>query len=114
MFFVVGWDDGIIRAFSPESGKPKFEILDAHHGGVTALATFSTGNVIISGGKEGHVRIWRILQGNLRDGKNTYKTELALSLQEHKAEVTSIKIDSIDQSCISSSDDGSCIIWDLQ
>ena len=35
------------------------------------------------------------------------------AMKEHKGTVTSIKIRNNDMECVSSSSDGSCIIWDL-
>lgn len=106
---ISAWDDGRIRAFYPESGKPMYTIEDAHPGGVSALAT-SQDNTIISGGKEGKVRVWRINKSIYGDG-TTYK--LLGTLSEHKAEVTSIKVRRAANHCVTSCIDGSCIIWDL-
>ena len=38
---ISGWNDGTIRAFYPQSGKPMYVINDAHNHGVTALAATS-------------------------------------------------------------------------
>lgn len=51
------WDDGAIRAFTPETGRLVCEILGAHRSGVSALGITSSSDRIISGGKEGQVRI---------------------------------------------------------
>ena len=76
----LGWSDGKIRAFGPESGRLIYTINDANKGGVTALAV--TGNLnergdfrIVSGGVDGQVRVWKIT-------KNTQNLEHAL--KEHK------------------------------
>lgn len=55
-----GWNDGRIRAFTPETGSLMYEIHNAHTMGVTALATTSDCQHIISGGGEGQVRVWKI------------------------------------------------------
>ena len=51
-----------MRGYNPESGKLKFMIRDVHNRGVTALAPFSTGKLLITGGGEGQVggegRVW--------------------------------------------------------
>ena len=52
------WSDGKIRAFSPETGKLLYEIVDAHPKSVTAMATTADCTRIVSGGKEGQVRVW--------------------------------------------------------
>ncbi|KAF0775661.1 hypothetical protein AaE_000638, partial [Aphanomyces astaci] len=62
---VSGWDDGKVRAFYPESGKLKFVIQDAHNESVTAIAVCHDTDHerewrLITGGKDGRVRVWRI------------------------------------------------------
>ena len=53
---------------------------------------------------EGEVRIWRIgRQTQIMDG----------SLKEHRSRVSEIKINCSDTQAVSSSYDGSCIIWDI-
>lgn len=73
----LAWDDGKIRTFFPESGKPAYTIHDAHGKGVTALAVTSNSRRIISGGGEGQVRVWDISQH--------YQT-MKTALKEHKGE----------------------------
>ena len=75
-FLSVAWDDGKIRAFLPESGKPAYVIHDAHSKGVSALAVTSTSSRVISGGGEGQVRVWDMLQ-------ERHQTMRA-ALKEHK------------------------------
>ncbi|XP_047143851.1 cilia- and flagella-associated protein 52 isoform X1 [Hydra vulgaris] len=101
---ISAWDDGKIRAFTPETGKLKFSIHDAHNKGVTALMSTSDSKRIVSGGGEGQVRVWDIKV-------NEYK--MVQAMKEHKGTVTSVKIRSNDSQCITSSIDGTCIIWDL-
>lgn len=50
-----GWADGKIRAFTPETGKLKFLINDAHVGGVSAIACSFDNTRIVSGGTDGQV-----------------------------------------------------------
>lgn len=50
-----GWNDGCIRAFTPQSGKLIYTIPNAHNKGVTALDLTSDGSTIVSGGGEGQV-----------------------------------------------------------
>lgn len=55
-FFVcVGWNDGEIRAFTPQTGRLMYEIHNAHSKGVTAIAITTCGHRIVSGGGEGQV-----------------------------------------------------------
>jgi WD40 repeat protein len=99
-----GWNDGKVRAFLPQSGKLFFAINDAHNHGVTAIAGTSDCQKIVSGGMEGEVRVWRI-------GRQTQIMEG--SLKEHRGRVSDIKINKQDTQAVSSSYDGSCIIWDI-
>jgi WD40 repeat protein len=106
---ISGWTDGKIRAFGPQSGRLQFEINDAHKKCVTALAVtdFDSNDEhyrIISGGEDGQVRIWSV--------KRSFQS-LEYVMKEHKGTVTCIKIRRNNYECVSSSSDGSCIIWDL-
>lgn len=126
---VSGWSDGKIRAFFPESGRLQYVITDAHQESVTAVAVTNDSQYVISGGKDGRVRKWRI---------GSAKQDMVASLKEHKgmpphlpccalrwltplfppppvaqAPVTHIAIRSDDQECVSASMDGSCIVWDM-
>ena len=47
---ISGWSDGKIRAFLPQSGKLLYIINDAHHHGVSAIASTSDCQKIVSGG----------------------------------------------------------------
>lgn len=99
-----GWNDGKIRAFLPQSGKLLFAINDAHNHGATAICGTTDCQKIVSGGMEGEVRVWRI-------GRQTQIMDV--SLKEHRSRVSSIGINRNDNQAISSSYDGSCIIWDI-
>jgi cilia- and flagella-associated protein 52 len=72
--------------------------------GVTAVTACDDGNKIISGGGDGLIRVWKI---------GAQSQVLIESLKEHKAFVTSIKVKRNGQACVSSSADGTCIVWDL-
>lgn len=102
---ISAWDDGKIRAYTPESGKLKYTIHDAHNKGVTAIAPTSNHQRIISGGGEGQVRVWDV---------NGTKYRMTVAMKEHKGAVTCIKVQRNDAQCVTSSTDGTCIIWDLK
>lgn len=70
------WGDGKIRAFTPESGKLLYTIHDAHHKGVTAIASTSNSRRIISGGGEGQVRVWDITKSK--------EYTMVQAMKEHK------------------------------
>ncbi|KAI9140685.1 WD40-repeat-containing domain protein [Paraphysoderma sedebokerense] len=106
---ISGWSDGKIRAFGPQSGRLQYEINDAHKKTVTALAVTEPVNArgdfkIISGGEDGQLRIWNI--------SRSFQV-LENAMKEHKGTITCIKIRHNNSECVSSSSDGSCIIWDL-
>ncbi|XP_077314728.1 cilia- and flagella-associated protein 52 [Lithobates pipiens] len=98
------WNDGKIRAFTPESGRLMYQIENAHSMGVTAIAVTSDCKRIVSGGGEGQVRVWEI-------GRESQR--LVESMKEHKSAVTCIKLKGNNRECVTASSDGACIIWDL-
>ncbi|XP_010017376.1 PREDICTED: WD repeat-containing protein 16, partial [Nestor notabilis] len=101
---ISAWNDGTIRAFTPETGQPMYVVNHAHSLGVTAIAATSDCKRIISGGGEGQVRVWEI-------GEMTQK--LVEVLKEHVSAVSCIKVKKDDQECVTASLDGTCIIWDI-
>jgi len=100
------WNDGKIRAFLPETGKPYYTINNVHHGGVTALTSTSDCQRIISGGGEGQVRVWDLSYQPLTQ-------TFTAAMKEHTSKVTCVKLTSDNRECVSASADGTCIIWDL-
>ncbi|XP_032899901.1 cilia- and flagella-associated protein 52 [Amblyraja radiata] len=101
---ISAWNDGKIRAFTPETGKLMYVIHNAHHDGVTAIASTYDGKKIISGGGEGQVRVWEI-------GGKTQR--LIEALKEHSSTISCIKVKKNNEECVTASFDGTCIIWDL-
>lgn len=91
---LTAWNDGIIRSFTPLTGRLIFAILNAHNKGVSALAVTHQGDTLISGGCEGQVRIWEVT-------KNWQK--LKCTLTEHKAPVSAINITKSDEEAVSKS-----------
>lgn len=102
---LTGWSDGIIRSFTPLTGRLIYAILNAHNKGVSALTTTSHGKTLVSGGCEGQVRLWDV---------SPYKQTLLCTLKEHKGPIAAIHINMFDTEAVSASSDGSCIIWDLE
>ena len=102
---ISGWSDGKIRAFLPQSGKLLYVINDAHNHGCTAVATTSDCQRIVSGGAEGEIRVWKITKQH---------QVMEASLKEHRGRVWSIEINRDNSQAVSSSGDGSCIIWDIK
>lgn len=102
---VSGWSDGKVRAFAPQSGRLLYTIHDAHHKAVTAIVGTSDSTRVITGGEDGLVRVWLI---------NADTQKLIASMKDHKGPVNCIRLrNGSDNECVSASNDGSCIIWDL-
>ena len=104
-----GWNDGKIRAFYPESGSLKFVIQDAHTESCTAIAVTNNDDTlppwrVVSGGKDGRVRVWKVSQS---------KQTMEATLKEHRGPVNCIRVMKDNTQCVSASSDGSCIVWDL-
>ncbi|RZF37372.1 hypothetical protein LSTR_LSTR009723 [Laodelphax striatellus] len=102
---ITSWNDGTIKAFTPQTGTLIYTILNAHNKGVSAVAITSDGKKIVSGGGEGQVRVWEIKPN---------KQSLLAVLKEHKGPVSSIDINRNDKEVVTASSDGTCIIWDLE
>ncbi|XP_044270982.1 cilia- and flagella-associated protein 52 [Tribolium madens] len=101
---LTAWNDGIIRSFTPLTGRLIYAILNAHNKGVSALAITHEGDVLVSGGCEGQVRMWSV---------TPYRQQLICTLKEHKAPVSAVDINKAGTEAVSASTDGTCIIWDL-
>jgi len=108
---VSGWDDGKVRAFYPETGRLMFTIHDAHAKGVTAIAMSKDCKRLVTGGNDSLVRIWQIVKDADTD-KTT--TKMVSSLREHQNAISSICINAENTQFVTSSHDGSCVVWDLQ
>jgi len=111
-----GWSDGKVRAFGPQTGKLIYVIHDAHkiggmkrvsgaHTGVTSLCVDNSNQRIVTGGADGEVRVWKV---------SAFAQKMEAAMKEHKATINAVAILSDDSEVISASDDGSCILWDLQ
>ncbi|EDW93685.1 cilia- and flagella-associated protein 52 [Drosophila yakuba] len=99
------WNDGIIRAFTPITGRLIYAIPNAHNKGCSALAVASSGRLIVTGGIEGQVRVWKI---------DPYRQDLVGVLKDHSGPITSLDINYLDTEVISACTDGSCVIWDIK
>lgn len=110
MSIVTAWHDGKLRAYLPETGKLIYEVPHAHHLDATAVVITDSNRQIISGGGEGAIRVWNLDLSNLK--KPT--VSLLETMKEHKCKITSIKLRRNNLECATASEDGTCIIWDLQ
>ena len=108
----IGWSDCRIRSYYPESGRLQYIVNKAYGSKVTAVTAYHNCQRFISGSDLGHVIVWEVPEPNyVTDVNHVYKHFL---LKEHKAEVTCIQVRRNDSECVTSSIDGSCIIWDLE
>lgn len=73
--------------------------------GCSALAVASSGRLIVTGGIEGQVRVWKI---------DPYRQDLVGVLKDHSGPITSLDINYLDTEVISACTDGSCVIWDIK
>ena len=64
----------------------------------------STG--VLSGGADGNVRLWKIIKLNV--------ITLEASMKEHRSTVNAISLLHDDTSAVTASDDGSCVVWDIE
>ncbi|XP_053672450.1 cilia- and flagella-associated protein 52 [Anopheles nili] len=101
---ISAWNDGVIRAFTPLTGKLIYAIPNAHNKGCSSVAVTSNGKIVVSGGIEGQVRVWKI---------DPYVQSLIGVLKEHYGPIESVHINNYDTEVVSASRDGSCVIWDL-
>ena len=98
----------MIRVLIPAKMCVAAEMRDAHSMGVTAIACTWDNRGIVSGGREGQIRIWRYIHGSRFD-----PIRLECVMKEHRGTVTDIKIRRNDEECVSASEDGTCVVWDL-
>lgn len=113
---ISGWDDGKIRAFTPESGKLAYTIPNAHQNGVTAINCMKEegSSSFISGGADGRVRLWQELPKDpWATGGSTTIPKMVKSVKEHSKTVASVNVSSGDDQAITASQDGSVIVWTL-
>nr|CAD7432825.1 unnamed protein product [Timema monikensis] len=68
---VSGWNDGVIRSFTPQTGRLIFAIHNAHYRGVSAIAITSRGDTIVSGGGEGQVISQKMPNGSVHSATTT-------------------------------------------
>lgn len=73
--------------------------------GCSALTISGCNSLLVSGGIEGQIRVWK-LEAN--------QQSLLAVLKEHTAPVASLQFNCFDREIVSSSSDGTCIIWDLR
>ncbi|KAG7210883.1 hypothetical protein KM043_012364 [Ampulex compressa] len=101
---ISGWNDGVIRAFASAGGNERYVICNAHRKSVSAVAVTTDGRRCISGGCDGQVRVW---------AADSQLRRLISVLKEHRGPITSLDVSHDDTILLSSSLDGTCVLWDL-
>ncbi|KAL0233659.1 hypothetical protein PCE1_002169 [Barthelona sp. PCE] len=101
---ISGWSDGKIRAFGPKSGKLLWTINDAHEEVTAVCAGFNSGDLLLSGGSKGSVRVWRV---------SRHVQTFVAELKEHSGRITDLTLRSDELEAVSTSADGSCVVWDM-
>lgn len=124
---VSAWNDGVLRAFTPLTGKLIYAIPNAHNKGIleiilgqfwhkkyifsicifigcSAIAISTCDKILVSGGCEGQLRVWKI---------EATRQSLIGVLKEHTASIGNVHFNKFDTEVVSSSTDGTCIIWDI-
>jgi WD40 repeat protein len=101
---LTGWDDGKIRAYDRGSTRLLFVAANAHER-VTAVQGLCGTSGVISGGSEGNLRLWKV--------QNLNVITLEASMKEHRSKINAIALFNDDRSAVTASDDGSCVVWDV-
>lgn len=73
--------------------------------GCSAVTISSNGKVLVSGGMEGQVRVWKI---------EPHRQSLVGVLKEHSGNIASVDFNKFDTEVVSACSDGTCIIWDIK
>ncbi|GFR49400.1 hypothetical protein Agub_g11452 [Astrephomene gubernaculifera] len=111
---ISGWGDGTIRchsrtaaASSSSSCTPLWVLPGAHclasSVGVTALGLSASGNVLVSGGQGGELRVWELRC-----------RELAAHMKLHCDRVTDVAVTADEGHVVASSEDRSWSLWDVR
>ena len=112
-----GWSDGCIRAHTPETGKMIFIAQGVHPSGVSAMFTLASGNranALLTGGKSGQMRSWKMPSIYSLQQKVIGKPTLLMTVKEHTSDIVKIHVTKDQKECITASKDGTCIIWDIR
>ena len=112
-----GWSDGCIQAHTPETGKLIFVAQGVHSSGVSAMNILSSGNrahALLSGGKNGQMRSWKMPSMYSLQQKVIGKPTLLKTVKEHTSDIVKIHVTKNHKECITASKDGTCIIWDIR
>jgi len=102
---LVGSWDNSLYACSIDFGRIVNRLL-AHDDAISCMTTSKSGQVLATGSWESSIKIWTI--------SSSRNIKHALTLYDHKSEITSIELDEGGNMCLSASSCGDVLIHDLQ
>jgi len=100
---VAGYQDGKVRSFDMFQGALLWDIENAHRGGTNCIQIAQNARFILTGGKEGDLRVWELRT-----------REMVSHLKEHSAIINDLHLFDNDRYGISVSRDHQLFTWDLQ
>ncbi|MGB3401084.1 MAG: trypsin-like peptidase domain-containing protein [Microcoleaceae cyanobacterium] len=107
-YVLSGNSNGSIGLWSLETGGLR-RAFSAHSGGVNALDISKEGNILVTGGEDGTVKLW-----NFASGLDSGEFSLLHTLKGHDNAVLSVAITPDGQTVISGSWDSTVKIWDVK
>jgi WD40 repeat protein len=107
-YFRWGFPDGTLRCFATEGHRLLGIYEQPHDGEIVCGVLSDDGKHLALGGDDGAVTVWDVVK--IRQSR---RLELRERLCGHVGPVTAIAISLPYSICVSGSEDGSCIIWDL-
>ncbi|ORX90609.1 beach-domain-containing protein [Basidiobolus meristosporus CBS 931.73] len=102
-----GFSDNSLRLFQTDTGK-MLSVFENLHSGPIRCVAFADSSRLVIGGEDTLVSIWRIHQNKSQD-----TLELCQILRGHSAPVTCVAVSGSYSIVVTGSEDGTCIIWDL-
>ncbi|CAG5116689.1 unnamed protein product [Candidula unifasciata] len=112
-----GWDDGttIVLGFAPKdlSLSELYRIQCTHKQAVTSIDLTSKSDVLVSGGDDGQCRVWRLVDDLDTRGKRLRQGLLLYHLTSQTGPITKVQVSENDEMCVSSSVDGSAVLYEL-
>jgi WD40 repeat protein len=100
---ISGYNDGKLRSYDMYQGNLLWEIDEAHRGGCNCVQIAQNARFILTGGKEGELRVWELRT-----------REMVSHLKEHVGLVNTLQLFDNDRYGLSASRDHQIFTWDLQ
>ena len=87
--FIIGGSDGVLRCAQVATSASWLWSISAHKGGVTSIACGLNGQLMVSGGSDGSVRVWK--RG--KTAEDGFSPEAVAQYGEHRKSVTGVLVD---------------------